>query len=71
MVEESLTGMLENSYIVQGRLNGSLPREGELNPQLVKLALQIPLNHSVEIPSIVRNRPPALCKGCGHIDMYN
>ena len=23
------------------------------------------------VPDIVKNRPPALCKGCGHIDMYN
>ena len=31
----------------------------------------IPVGTSREIPDIVRNRPPALCKGCGHIDMYN
>jgi indolepyruvate ferredoxin oxidoreductase alpha subunit len=24
-----------------------------------------------EVPEIVKNRPPALCKGCSHIDMYN
>ncbi|MEZ5012596.1 MAG: thiamine pyrophosphate-dependent enzyme, partial [Bacteroidales bacterium] len=24
-----------------------------------------------DVPSVVRNRPPSLCKGCGHSDMYN
>jgi len=38
---------------------------------LVKKALGIPLGISREIPDMVKNRPPALCKGCSHIDMYN
>jgi indolepyruvate ferredoxin oxidoreductase alpha subunit len=71
LLEESLTGILENGYQIGGRLNGLLPRDGELNPLLVKKAMEIPLETVREIPGIVKNRPPALCKGCSHIDMYN
>ena len=71
LLEESLTGILENGYQIGGRLNGLLPRDGELNPLLVKKAMEIPTEAVREIPDIVKNRPPALCKGCSHIDMYN
>ncbi|MEN8227602.1 MAG: thiamine pyrophosphate-dependent enzyme [Bacteroidota bacterium] len=71
MLEESLTGILENNYAINGRLNGTLPRDGELNPAIVKKGLGIPVGTPREIPEIVKNRPPALCKGCGHIDVYN
>jgi indolepyruvate ferredoxin oxidoreductase alpha subunit len=71
MLEESLTGVLENEYRIGGRLNGLLPRDGELNPLLVKKALEIPVEEGRKIPEIVKNRPPALCKGCSHIDMYD
>ena len=71
ILEESLTGVLENEYQIGGRLNGLLPRDGELDPLLVKRALEIATESAREIPAIVKNRPPALCKGCSHIDMYN
>jgi len=71
LLEESLTGILENSFQIGGRLNALLPRDGELNPMLVKNALGIPSDPVPGIPAIVKNRPPALCKGCSHIDMYN
>ena len=71
LLEESLTGVLENGYQIGGRLNGLLPRDGELDPLQVKKALELPLETPREVPEIVKNRPPALCKGCGHIDMYN
>lgn len=60
MLEESLTGILDNKYEIGGRLNGLLPRDGELNPLLVKSALGIPVQKVREIPGIVKNRPPAL-----------
>jgi indolepyruvate ferredoxin oxidoreductase alpha subunit len=71
MLEESLAGILESSYQIGGRLNGLLPRDGELDPLLVRKALELPLEPARQIPGIVKNRPPALCKGCSHIDMYN
>ncbi|MDF1574216.1 MAG: thiamine pyrophosphate-dependent enzyme [Bacteroidales bacterium] len=71
LMEESLTGILENDYRIGGRLNGLLPRDGELDPLLVKKALGLPVEAVRAVPEIVKNRPPALCKGCSHIDMYN
>lgn len=71
MLEESLKGILPNNYSIRGRLDGTLPRDGELNPVLVKKALGIPTEISRDVPDIVRNRPPVLCKGCSHIDMYH
>ncbi|MCK4748119.1 MAG: indolepyruvate ferredoxin oxidoreductase, partial [Bacteroidales bacterium] len=71
MLEESLTGVLKNQYIVKGRLDGTLPRDGELNPRLVGNAMGLDDKGGVPVPAIVKNRPPALCKGCSHIDMYN
>ncbi len=71
LLEESLTGILDNNYRIGGRLNGLLPRDGELDPMLVKKALDVPTAAVREVPEIVKNRPPALCKGCGHIDMYH
>lgn len=69
-LEEQLKGILPNGPAVLGRLDGTLPRDGELNPNLVAVALGKPLPRLLPIPSIMVNRPPALCKGCGHIDMY-
>ena len=52
-------------------MDGSLPRDGELNPELVSQALGIGRQELHPVPEVVKNRPPALCKGCSHIDMYN
>jgi len=48
-----------------------LPRAGELNPDFVAEALGKKKPGINEIPQLVRNRPPSLCKGCGHIDILN
>ncbi len=71
LIEELLRGMLNNGKTVRGRLDGSLPRDGELSPNLVAKALGHEVAKEVSVPSIVANRPPALCKGCPHIFSYN
>ncbi|NWJ49368.1 MAG: indolepyruvate ferredoxin oxidoreductase [Bacteroidetes bacterium] len=71
LIEEFLRGMLNNGKTVTGRLDGSLPRDGELSPNLVAKALGHKVAAETKIPSIVANRPPALCKGCPHIFSYN
>ena len=68
LVEEMILGFLENEKII-GRLSGVLPRDGELNPNIVKRAITGEDFETI-IPDIVAGRPPALCKGCGHIDAY-
>ena len=68
-VEEMLKGYLAKEK-VRGRLDGSLPRDGELNPNLVLAAINKEKFEVEAIPSAVANRLPAMCVGCGHIDAY-
>ena len=72
VVEELIRGMVPSSVTVKGRLTGDLPRMGELSPDCVREALlPSPIaNSPLPIPEIVVGRPPALCQGCGHRDMY-
>lgn len=72
VVEELLRGMVPSSVAVKGRLTGELPRMGELTPDCVAQALggERLLAPGCQIPEIVVGRPPALCQGCGHRDMY-
>lgn len=70
IMEELLKGILPGGKKILGRLDGSIPRVGELNPDIVSKALGLPVSMGAEIPSIVRMRPPSFCKGCGHADMY-
>ncbi|HHE37834.1 MAG TPA: indolepyruvate ferredoxin oxidoreductase [Candidatus Cloacimonetes bacterium] len=69
IVEESLNGFLGNTKI-HGRLDGTMDRDGELNPKRVREALGLPELPSRNIPKVVAGRPPALCVGCPHIDTY-
>jgi indolepyruvate ferredoxin oxidoreductase alpha subunit len=70
MVEESLRGILDNGIKIYGRLDGTVPRDGELNPSLVASALGLDVRPGKEVPQVVRTRPPSFCKGCGHADMF-
>lgn len=75
IIEEVLKGYLAKES-VHGRLDGTLPRDGELNPNLIAKALKLDSEEEVslieeDIKNIIKNRPPAMCVGCGHIDSYN
>ncbi len=54
MLEESLRGVLDSPYSIRGRLDGTLPRDGELNPLLVRKALSLPVEATREVPEIVK-----------------
>lgn len=69
MIEELLKGYLGNEPVI-GRLDGTLSRDGELNPDLVAKALGLKVNEGQAIPEIVAARPPALCVGCSHHEVY-
>ena len=72
MIERGLRGYLNNSAVpVRGRLDGTLPRDGELTPDLVAMALGLPSTPGPSVPGFLASRPPSMCKGCGHIDTYN
>ena len=70
-VEEQLKGLMSRGTRIHGRLDRVLPRDGELNPDIVGEALGLKKSASLQVPSIVANRPPSLCKGCAHADIYN
>jgi indolepyruvate ferredoxin oxidoreductase alpha subunit len=69
-IEEQLRGLLDRGLKVKGRLDGTVPRDGELNPAIVATALGLKVGAGREVPSVVRQRPPSFCKGCGHADMF-
>jgi indolepyruvate ferredoxin oxidoreductase alpha subunit len=73
VVEELLRGVVPSTVAVKGRLTGDLPRMGELTPDCVSLALSpdnLITSSPKSVPELVVGRPPALCQGCGHRDMY-
>lgn len=70
-VEESLRGILDDRLKILGRLDGTIPRDGELNPSLVAAAIGLTQETVLKVPDIVKSRPPSFCKGCGHSDTFN
>lgn len=69
-VEDKIRGMIGSEIQVEGRLTGLLPRSGELTPDSVRAALHLSPHKTFPKDEIVMPRPPALCQGCGHRDMY-
>ena len=69
-IENKLTGVLGDKK-VKGRLTGDLPRDGELNPNLVAIAIGLEEPIIVTNPEVLKSRPPSLCSGCGHTDVFN
>ena len=77
-IEKKLRGLIESPIKIYGKLDGSLARTGELNPDrvmecLIKIKPELDAIKSGEIREacdITVARPPSLCKGCGHRDVY-
>lgn len=70
VVEQEVKGVLGAGYRVEGRLTGALPRTGELNPDHVAAALGKPSAQIYQPAKQLAARPPQLCQGCGHRDVY-
>ncbi len=70
-LEEQIRGLLDESFNIVGRLDGTVPRAGELDPNNVATALGRTVVTGKPKPDIVKPRPPELCPGCPHIDSYN
>jgi len=81
-IEDIVRGVSDNQNI-HGKLDGTLPRTGELTPDFVKQVLKVlggsgnsdnsdnsEYSEYSDILSHVVARPPALCQGCGHRDVY-
>ena len=71
MVEEQVKALLGAGYVLKGRLTGDLPRMGELTPDSVGKALGVVVELAYTNAQNVMPRPPALCQGCGHRDVYD
>lgn len=63
-------GYFKGSKPIHGRLDGTLDRDGELNPNKVAVALGLKVKPGKDVPEIVVARPPALCVGCPHADSF-
>lgn len=70
MIEELLKGYLGTGPRIRGRLDGTVPRDGELNPNIVARAMGLKDTYGLPVPELVVGRPPSLCSGCPHIDSY-
>ena len=70
VVEQDIKGILGTGYMVTGRLTGALPRTGELTPDSVAAALGVEAPQVMSPAKNLAARPPQLCKGCGHRDVY-
>jgi indolepyruvate ferredoxin oxidoreductase alpha subunit len=73
-IEERLRGILPRELAVFGKLDGTLVRCGELDPDKVRKGLGLPprsgvLDLGIKLPELPR-RPPQLCQGCPHGDSY-
>ena len=69
-VEDLVRGVMPGDAVIKGRLTGELPRTGELSPDALKRALGVPVSEGYASCDDVAPRPPALCQGCGHRDVY-
>ncbi|MBR1400540.1 MAG: indolepyruvate ferredoxin oxidoreductase [Prevotella sp.] len=70
-IEDMVRGVMPGNAVIRGRLTGELPRTGELNPDALKKALGVALLENHEPCEDIVSRPPALCQGCGHRDVYS
>jgi len=69
-IEELVADYFSENKKVIGRLTGHLNRVGELNPDNISEALGFEVKHFTEMPKIVTGRPPELCVGCAHRDLF-
>lgn len=78
-IENKIRGLLNTGKTVFGKLSGELVRDGELSPdEVLKAFEQLAPDTLVgrpatrgKISNLVVPRPPALCQGCGHRDVYS
>jgi len=70
LLEELLRGYLNNGKKVMGRMDGTIPAAGELNPNIVAKALGMKIDEGFIQPKVIQGRPPSLCEGCSHTDSF-
>ncbi len=70
LLEDMIKGFLNKGKTIKGRLDGTVPREGELNPNIIARALGMAVEEGENIPAFLAGRPPKLCDGCPHTDSF-
>ncbi|MDR9451512.1 MAG: thiamine pyrophosphate-binding protein, partial [Acidimicrobiia bacterium] len=71
-VERLLRGLLPGVLPIHGKLDGRVPASGELDPDVVRRALELPDRSPIGLPQIdLAGRPPQLCRGCPHSDSFH
>lgn len=78
LIEKKLRGALDRNGKIYGKLSGELNLTGELTPDLVKEGISkikteldsLKQSDLMGESQVTRPRPPALCQGCGHRDVY-
>ena len=70
LVETMLRGVFPTATKVNGRIDRTVVRDGELSPDEVRQALGLPALPTFAPSQVLAPRPPALCQGCGHRDFY-
>ena len=70
-IERFLRGILEQPTTITGKMSGDLPMAGELNSDILRLALGLPKLETRGLGTLATpGRPPQLCAGCPHIDSF-
>ncbi len=69
-LEEFLRDARAERLEIHGRLDGTLPRDGELTPDSVATALETETTATFSAPEDLPGRPPRLCPGCPHADSF-
>ncbi|MBI2214222.1 MAG: indolepyruvate ferredoxin oxidoreductase [Acidobacteria bacterium] len=71
-VERMLRGIVPPSIAIRGRMDGTIPEDGEMSQDLIRRALGLPVGEGVQLASMeLPGRPPRLCEGCPHTDAYD
>lgn len=71
-VEKMLNGIINTAMPVHGKMDGSLPPDGELDPDNVREAMGLsPRESQGTDNSTLPGRPPQLCAGCPHTDAFH
>lgn len=77
-IEDKIGGILYEGKPIHGKLSGDVVRDGELSPDEVVATMRrlrpevrgLMVREVPEKSELVVPRPPALCQGCGHRDVY-
>jgi indolepyruvate ferredoxin oxidoreductase alpha subunit len=69
-VERLIRGILPQEKRIRGKMDDTVPPQGELTPDNIRPALGLPARSGLTASIALPGRPPQLCKGCPHEDTY-